>query len=67
VVLLDLNSRGVVGWAMSDRIDTELALGALQMVGATRALEADRIHHTDRDRGRSPCALCKAGSRHAKT
>jgi len=48
-VLLDLCSRRVVGWAMSDRIDTELALGALRMAGATRALEANWIHHTDRD------------------
>jgi len=48
-VLLDLYSRRVVGWAMSDRIDTELALGALHMAAATRPLEADWIHHTDRD------------------
>ncbi len=48
-VLLDLYSRRVVGWAMSDRIDTELALGALRMAGVTRALEANWIHHTDRD------------------
>jgi len=48
-VLLDLYSRRVVGWAMSDRIDTELALGALGMAAATRALEPKWIHHTDRD------------------
>ena len=48
-VLLDLYSRRVVGWAMSDRIDTELALGALRMAGDTRALEPNWIHHTDRD------------------
>ena len=48
-VLLDLYSRRVVGWAMSDRIDTELALGALRMAGTTRALEPNWIHHTDRD------------------
>jgi putative transposase len=48
-VLLDLYSRRVVGWAMSDRIDTELALGALSMAAATRALEPKWIHHTDRD------------------
>jgi putative transposase len=48
-VLLDLYSRRVVGWAMSDRIDTELALGALHMAAATRPLEANWIHHTDRD------------------
>ena len=48
-VLLDLYSRRVVGWAMSDRIDTELALSALHMVSSTRALEPGWIHHTDRD------------------
>lgn len=48
-VLIDLYSRRVVGWAMSDRIDTELALGALHMAGTTRTLAPDWIHHTDRD------------------
>jgi transposase InsO family protein len=48
-VLLDLYSRRVVGWAMSDRIDTELALGALHAAASARALQADWIHHTDRD------------------
>jgi putative transposase len=48
-VLLDLYSRRVVGWAMSDRIDTELALAALRMVASTRALKLNWIHHTDRD------------------
>lgn len=44
-VLLDLYSRRVVGWAMSDRIDTELALGALN-VASWRGLEPNWIHHT---------------------
>jgi putative transposase len=48
-VLLDLYSRRVVGWAMSDRIDTELALSALRMAASTRPLEPNWIHHTDRD------------------
>jgi transposase InsO family protein len=48
-VLLDLYSRRVVGWAMSDRIDTELALAALRMVATTRPLKPNWIHHTDRD------------------
>jgi transposase InsO family protein len=47
-VLLDLFSRRVVGWAMSDRIDTELALSALAAATA-RPLEPNWIHHTDRD------------------
>jgi transposase InsO family protein len=48
-VLLDLYSRRVVGWAMSDRIDTELALAALHMAASARALAPGWIHHTDRD------------------
>lgn len=48
-VLLDLYSRRVVGWAMSDRIDTELACSALNMAASTRPLEPEWIHHTDRD------------------
>lgn len=48
-VLLDLYSRRVVGWAMSDRIDTELALSALRAAASTRPLEPNWIHHTDRD------------------
>ena len=48
-VLLDLFSRRVVGWAMSDRIDTELGLSALQMAVEQRNPQPGLIHHTDRD------------------
>jgi transposase InsO family protein len=48
-VLLDLFSRRVVGWAMSDHIDTELALKALDMARETRQPREGLIHHTDRD------------------
>lgn len=48
-VLLDLYSRRVVGWALSDCIDTELALSALRMAASTRGLAPGWIHHTDRD------------------
>ena len=48
-VLLDLFSRRVVGWSMSDRIDTELALNALQMARKQRPVPVGLIHHTDRD------------------
>jgi transposase InsO family protein len=48
-VLLDLYSRRVVGWAMSDRIDTELALATLRMAASSRVLKPNWIHHTDRD------------------
>lgn len=48
-VLLDLFSRRIVGWAMSDRIDTELALSALEMAVKQREPAPGLIHHTDRD------------------
>ena len=48
-VLRDLFSRRVVGWALSDTIDTELALSALEMAIRTRNPAPGLIHHTDRD------------------
>lgn len=48
-VLLDLFSRRVVGWGMSDQIDTALALSALHMAIEQRKPEAGLTHHTDRD------------------
>ena len=48
-VLLDLFSRRVVGWAMSESNDTELALKALaHAVRSRTALRAGLVHHTDR-------------------
>lgn len=47
-VLLDLYSRKVVGWAMSERIDTALVLRALQMALRARRPAPGLIHHTDR-------------------
>lgn len=48
-VLIDLFSRRVVGWAMSDRIDRQLTLNALEMaiVNRGRAVK-DVLHHSDR-------------------
>jgi transposase InsO family protein len=46
--LLDLYSRKVVGWSMSDRIDRILALNALEMAVLNRKPGAGLIHHTDR-------------------
>jgi transposase InsO family protein len=46
--LIDLFSRRVVGWAMSDRIDRKLTLTALEKAVADRAPAAGLIHHTDR-------------------
>ena len=48
-VLLDLNSRRVVGWAMSETNDTALALRALEHAVKTRhRLLIGLVHHTDR-------------------
>jgi putative transposase len=47
-VILDLFSRQVIGWSMSDRMTKELALDALRMAIAKRQPIPGLIHHTDR-------------------
>lgn len=49
-VLLDLYSRRVVGWAMADRINQNLTLGALKMAILHRRPAAGLVHHTDQGR-----------------
>lgn len=46
--IIDLYSRAVVGWAMSDRIDTALCLKALDMAVKTRRPGRGLVHHSDR-------------------
>ena len=46
--ILDLFSRKIVGWAMSERIDTTLALKALCMALLHRSPPANLLFHTDR-------------------
>jgi transposase InsO family protein len=46
-MLLDLYSRKVVGWSMSDRNDEELTLAALNMAITHREPAPGCIHHTD--------------------
>ena len=46
--ILDLFSRRIVGWAMSDRMTTELTLRALQMAIRQRRPGPGLIHHSDR-------------------
>jgi transposase InsO family protein len=46
--ILDLFSRKVVGWAISERIDHQLCLAALQHAVTTRRPAAGLIHHSDR-------------------
>jgi len=47
-VIIDLFSRRVVGWSMSERIDRKLALDALRMALAQRRPYRGLIHHSDR-------------------
>ena len=47
-VLLDLHSRAVVGWAMSEYLDTSLALAALRMALERRRPAPGLVHHSDR-------------------
>lgn len=53
-VVMDLHSRRVVGWAVSDRLKQDLALQALNRAFALRNPEPGCIHHTDR--GSQYCA-----------
>jgi putative transposase len=50
-VILDLHSRRVIGWAVSNRMKRDLAIRALNMAIAFRAPPKKCIHHTDRGKG----------------
>ena len=47
-VILDLHSRRVIGWAVSNRMKRNLAIRALEMAIAFRSPPQGCIHHTDR-------------------
>ncbi|MCA1602940.1 MAG: IS3 family transposase [Acidobacteria bacterium] len=47
-VILDAYSRRCIGWALSRRIDTQLALTALRMTLQTRTVQPGLMHHSDR-------------------
>jgi len=46
-VVLDLYSSSVIGWSMSDRINTDLALGALTMACCRHRDHAGVVVHSD--------------------
>ncbi len=46
--LMDLFSRRIIGWALSDSLETTVASQALEMAFATRHVEKALVHHTDR-------------------
>jgi putative transposase len=48
--VMDLFSRKVVGWAMSDKIDGTLATNALRMAWTTRRPLRGLLHHSDQGR-----------------
>jgi transposase InsO family protein len=47
-VVLDLYSRKVVGWAMSDSVDANLAIASLRMALTHRRPPAELLYHSDR-------------------
>ncbi len=47
-VLLDLYSRKIIGWSMSNRNDKHLVLDALNMAIKQRQPSSGLVHHTDR-------------------
>ena len=47
-VLMDLASRRIVGWSMSDRIKSELTIQALDSAIRQRRPKGGLLHHTDR-------------------
>jgi putative transposase len=47
-IILDLFSRRVVGWSMSERLEKKLALDALSMALTERQPQGGLIHHSDR-------------------
>ena len=47
-VMIDLHSRRVIGWAVSNRLKRDLALSALNNAVALRTPPQGCIHHTDR-------------------
>ncbi len=47
-VMIDLHSRRVIGWSVSNRLKRDLAIRALDMAIALRRPPPECIHHTDR-------------------
>ena len=45
--VLDLYSRRIIGWAMSDRMTSDLTIDALKMAIRQRQPDLDLIHHSD--------------------
>ena len=48
-VILDLWSRAVVGWSMSERINRQLVIEALKMAQGRRRIEAGLLLHSENE------------------
>jgi transposase InsO family protein len=59
-VIIDLFSRRVVGWAISNRMKQDLAVRALNMANAIRRPPPRCIHHTDRPSHGLQANRCRA-------
>ncbi|OAX45025.1 DDE-type integrase/transposase/recombinase [Paenibacillus sp. AD87] len=46
--ILDLYTKQIVGWKLSDRMTTDLVMDALNQAYAAKKPEIGHIHHTDR-------------------
>jgi putative transposase len=57
-VVLDLFSRKVIGWSMSQRMDTALVLGALRMALQDRQPPTGLLHHSDQGSQYTSAAYC---------
>jgi transposase InsO family protein len=66
-VVIDLFSRRVVGWSMSERIKTGLVLNALKMALGQRVSDAKLLHHSDRGSQYASHAYRKALKDHGIT
>ena len=49
-ILLDLYSRKIIGWAMSEKNNRQLVISALDMALERRKPQSQVLHHTDRGR-----------------
>jgi transposase InsO family protein len=57
-VVLDLFSRKVIGWSMSQRMDTALVEGALRMALRDRRPPSGLLHHSDQGSQYTSAAYC---------
>ncbi len=57
--VMDLYSRRIIGWSMSEEIDSKLVINALRMAILQRKPQAGLVHHSDRG------SIQKSSARHS--